>query len=243
MSDTRDPAHDGAIQEEATLLVPALLHELRHPLMGIKGGLELVARHAGSAVSKSPEWDLVVQQVARLEELLASYDELLSPGKAHPGAFRVDEVVRRALELLAFRLRRLGPRFSYETAQGQPWGWGTPNALLHAVTNLMHNANDAIDEAGGVGRLHLRVSTLDTRVEVRLSDEGTGIHDDARARLFTPRFTTKVPGKGTGLGLHIARTMMRSQGGEVRLVAQDDPQRVPWARTEFVIEVPSQAPR
>jgi signal transduction histidine kinase len=239
VSEGHEPLEDSESLEEATLLAPGLIHELRHPLVGIKGGLELVARRLGTALSGVEEWDLVLKQVRRVEELLHSYEGLLSPGRCAVAPFAVDEVVERAVELLAFRLRRLGRRFAWSALPARQLAWGAPNAVLHAVTNLLVNAVDAAEEAGGAARVELRVLPASERVEVRVSDEGGGIRADVRARLFQPRFTTKSAGKGTGLGLHIARAMMRNHGGTVRLVEDKDPSRLPWARTEFAVEIPA----
>ncbi len=227
--------------EEASLLAPGLIHELRSPLLGIKGGLELLGRRLGEPVTSSEEWRLVAAQLQRIEELLRSYQNLLSPARAQVLPFAVDEVVDHAVELLSFRLRRLGPRFSWSPPEAQIAAVGAPNALLHAITNLLLNAVDAVEETGIAGaRVELRVlRAIENRVEVRVSDEGSGIKPEARARLFEPRFTTKAEGRGTGLGLHIARTMMRNHGGAVRLVADDDPSRLSWARTEFTVELPA----
>jgi signal transduction histidine kinase len=153
--------------------------------------------------------------------------------------FVVDEVVERAVYLLSFRLRQLGRRFAWKGGAKKQSAWGAPNAVLHAITNLLLNAVDAAEEAGDAARVQLRVLQAGLGVEVRVSDEGSGIAPEARARIFEPRFTTKPPGKGTGLGLHIARAMMRSHGGSVRLVEESDPQRLPWARTEFTVEIPA----
>ena len=112
--------------------------------------------------------------------------------------------------------------------------------MLHAVTNVLVNAVDAAEVAGNGARVQLRVLPGNAAVEVRVSDEGTGIPPRDRARLFQPRFTTKERGKGNGLGLHIARTMMRNHGGGIRLVDEGDPERAPWARTEFSIEIPAE---
>jgi signal transduction histidine kinase len=75
-------------------------------------------------------------------------------------------------------------------------------------------------------------------VDVRISDEGPGIPGQLRGRIFEPRFTTKPPGRGSGLGLHVARRLMARQGGDVFLVGDADPARLPWAATEFCITVP-----
>jgi signal transduction histidine kinase len=239
LSERHEPLGDGESLEEATLLAPGLIHELRHPLVGIKGGLELVARRLGAALAGVEEWELVLKQVRRVEELLQSYQGLLSPGQRAVAPFVVDEVVERAVELLSFRVRRLGGRFAWSALPPRQFAWGAPNAVLHAVTNLLVNAVDAAEEAGDAARVELRVLPLAERVDVRVSDEGPGIGPEVRARLFQPRFTTKSAGKGTGLGLHIARAMMRNQGGTVRLVEDGDPARLPWARTEFAVEIPA----
>jgi signal transduction histidine kinase len=75
-------------------------------------------------------------------------------------------------------------------------------------------------------------------VEVRVSDEGVGIPEENRGRIFEPRFTTKPVRRGSGLGLHVARRLMSRYGGEVFLVNEEDPARLPWAVTEFCIAVP-----
>ena len=239
MGERQETPGDSESLEEATLLAPGLIHELRHPLAGIKGGLELVARRLGGALAGVEEWDLVLKQVRRVEELLHSYEGLLSPGRGSVAPFVVDEVVERAVELLSFRLRRLGHRFAWSALPARQFVSGAPNALLHAVTNLLVNAIDAAEEAAGAARVELRVLPAAERVEIRVSDEGRGIPPEIRARLFQPRFTTKRAGKGTGLGLHIARAMMRNHGGTVRLVEDGDQARLPWARTEFAVEIPA----
>lgn len=222
-------------QQEADLLGPGLIHEMRHPLLGIKAGLELIARRLGPQVTSLEDWEMVASQVARLEELFRSYQQLFTPDAAGPSRFAVEPVVQRAIDLLAWRVRRLGGRFSW-TRAGEHVGLGAPNALLHAVVNLLANALDAVDGGGAEAKVAVRV--LDEPLQIRISDDGSGISADDAARLFQARFTTKPDGKGTGLGLHIARAAMQRSGGEVRLVDAGDPQRLPWARTEFAVEIP-----
>jgi signal transduction histidine kinase len=216
---------------ESSLLAPGLIHEMRHPLLGIKAGLQLLAQELGEAVTKHEDWQMVSAQVARLEELFRTYQELFAP-QWRDSLFEVGPVVQRAIDLLAWRLRRLGPRFGWQKGTS-PKGAGSPQAVLHATTNLLMNALDAVEEAGGKGRVEVRL--LQSPAEIRISDEGSGVSTDVAGRIFEPRFTTKPIGKGTGLGLHIARQAMQRSGGDVRLVEASDPRRLPWARTEFSI--------
>jgi len=228
------PAGQQEQLEEAGLLGPGLIHEMRHPLLGIKAGLELIARRVGPRVTGLDDWQMVAAQVARLEELFRGYQQLFEPGAVPSTRFPVEPVVQRAVDLLSWRMRRLGARFEWGR-DGAREALGSATALLHAAVNVLANALDAVEEAGGRGRIALRV--LQGPLEVRVSDEGSGIAPEHQARLFQPRFTTKPPGRGTGLGLHIARQGMQWTGGDVLLVPPGDARRLSWAVTEFSIRL------
>ncbi len=229
--------HRDAAQESATL-GPGLLHELRQPLMGLQAGIELLSRELGPALASSEGFQLIVVQTQRLEQLMLGFRDLFA-ADGLPERFALQPVVERAVGLLRFRLRRLGPRFSLRDAPADLFCKSRPGALLHALTNLLNNAIDAVEQAGGTGRIEVRVlATASGPLQVRVSDEGAGIPAELRARLFVDSFTTKGPDKGTGLGLRIAREAIQRGGGTVRLVDENDPERAPWARTEFCIEVP-----
>lgn len=239
--DKLDRAEPEPISEACERLGATLIHEIRHPLLGIKAGLELLARTGGAAINGSADFRMVRLQAGRLEELLRTYQQLFSRETPECVEFAIAPVVRRSIELLEHRLSRLGPRFSIGEDPAAR-GWGTASAVLHALTNLVANALDALEQGGTEGRLAVRVlADADGGAEVRVSDEGPGIPDEHRDRLFTARFTTKSSGKGMGLGLQIARTLMGRFGGEVRLVPESDPLRLPWA-TEFSIRVPPAPP-
>jgi ActR/RegA family two-component response regulator len=220
------------------LLAAGLIHEIRHPLMGIKLGLQLVQKAMGDELTRQAEWPMVLGQVKRLEELLTSYQMLLSPDQDPPARFEVGPVVAKAIDLCMLRLQKLGPKFVGPPPAEKIFGFGTPSSLLHALNNVLLNALDALEEQGNSGRLHLRVLPNpkgDGRIDLRISDEGTGIPAATAQRVFEPRFTTKAREKGSGLGLSIARRMMESIGGEVALVDASDPARLPWAKTELRI--------
>jgi signal transduction histidine kinase len=221
--------------EEVELLGPGLIHEMRHPLVGIKAGLELISRRLGSEVTGLDDWQMVAAQVVRLEELFRSYQQLFAPEPAAGSRFSVETIVQRAVDLVAWRVRRLGPRFEWLREGGTHYAFGSTTALLHAAINLILNAVDAVEDAGGARRVAVRV--LGDPVAVRISDEGCGIAPEHVGRLFEARFTTKPAGRGTGLGLHIARQAMQRCGGTVRLVDAAEPRRLPWAVTEFAIEM------
>jgi signal transduction histidine kinase len=232
----RTPFEQVDVAEEAGVLAPSLIHEIRQPLTGALAGAELLARRLGSVLTSLEDWSLLTAQLDRMEELLRAYQDFIHPERHPTGPFEIKPVIDRAVALQTFRLRKLGPRFSFEPDEPLR-GLGLPNALLHAATNLLVNALDAIDAAGATGRLAVRVVRVESEIQVRISDEGTGIPDELREKIFEARFTTKS--HGTGLGLAIARRMMAAFAGGIEISPEGDPRRLPWARTEFVLKVPA----
>src|SRR6266545_4462566 len=211
---------------DADLVAPSLLHELRQPLMGADAAARLLERAFGAALARDGEWRVLRAQLERLGEILLEYEGLLRATDEAPSRYAVGPVVARSVGLLAHRVRPLARRFGLAREDGDREGFGDPSALVHAATNVLANALDAVEGVAG---------------EPRVSDEGIGIAHEHRARLFEARFTTKAPGRGTGLGLHLSRRLMARHGGEVFLVPERDPARLAWAVTEFCIAVPAPA--
>ncbi|HEX9398924.1 MAG TPA: HAMP domain-containing sensor histidine kinase [Anaeromyxobacter sp.] len=227
---------------DADLVAPSLLHELRQPLMGADASARLLERAFGAALARDGEWLVLRSQLERLGEILLEYEGLLRAADEAPARYVVGAVVSRAVALLAHRIRPLARRFGFVREVEEREGFGDPAALVHAATNVLANALDALEGVPGEPRVHVRVlAARRGGVEVRISDEGVGIAPEHRAHLFEPRFTTKAPGRGTGLGLHLSRRLMARHGGEVFLVPERDPARLAWAVTEFCIAVPAPA--
>ncbi|HEX9306010.1 MAG TPA: HAMP domain-containing sensor histidine kinase [Anaeromyxobacter sp.] len=224
---------------DADLVAPSLLHELRQPLMGADASARLLERAFGAALARDDEWRVLRAQLERLGEILLEYEGLLRATDEAPSRYAVGPVVARSVALLAHRVRPLARRFGLAREEGDCEGFGDPGALVHAATNVLANALDAVEGVAGEPRVHVRVLAAPRGgVEVRVSDEGIGIAHEHRARLFEARFTTKAPGRGTGLGLHLSRRLMARHGGGVFLVPERDPARLAWAVTEFCIAVP-----
>jgi two-component system NtrC family sensor kinase len=92
------------------------------------------------------------------------------------------------------------------------------HGLLQAGLNLVLNSIDAVEEAGISGLVHVRSYCDDRWVFVSVEDNGPGVPDNLRERIFDPFMSTKPVGKGTGLGLSVSRQLIRSGGGELSLM-------------------------
>ncbi len=89
-----------------------------------------------------------------------------------------------------------------------------PQRLNQVFLNLIVNAAQAIPKSGTVT---VRTRAEGDRVTVEVTDTGTGIPEEKLLRIFDPFFTTKPAGEGTGLGLHLAATIVRDHGGEIQV--------------------------
>jgi two-component system, NtrC family, sensor kinase len=97
----------------------------------------------------------------------------------------------------------------------EPVVMNTDKQMVEQVlVNLISNAVYAIKEKGGRrGRIEIETVKDGTMLEIRISDNGTGISEEDQKRMFDLFFTTKPPGKGTGLGLSICQNIIGKLGG------------------------------
>ena len=95
-----------------------------------------------------------------------------------------------------------------------------PSLLSQVILNVLLNAKDAC--AGRQNRwIKVDFAQIKENFEIRIRDSGPGVEKSIQNRIFQPVFTTKGPGKGTGLGLHIAEQLMVNQGGSLTYDAND----------------------
>ncbi len=111
-----------------------------------------------------------------------------------------------------------------------------PRALFQVFVNLLRNALDAVEGMGARGRVRVAVARSAEAIEVRVSDNGTGISASDLRRVFEPFFTTKEVGRGTGLGLPISARIVERCGGAIRIESE------PGQGTEVLVTLPVAVP-
>lgn len=146
---------------------------------------------------------------------------------------RVDVCIglEQTLVILRHRLKE-GVEVRREFADDLPEIEAAGSELNQVWTNLIDNAVDAM---GGRGTLTLRAERHGDGVRVSVCDTGPGISEAIRERLFEPFATSKPPGSGTGLGLHISHSVVARHGGRI------DVDSAP-GRTCFIVTLPGRAP-
>ncbi|HEU5457047.1 MAG TPA: ATP-binding protein [Terracidiphilus sp.] len=198
-------------------LARRLAHELKNPLFPLQLTVENMVR----ARELSPEeFDEVFREsattltaeIANLKTIIGRFSDFSKMPRPEIQRIDAKEVVERVRSLYATTaaLREAKIEFQWEVAP-EPMPLDADPELLHrALSNLVLNAMDAMPE-GGV--LKLSANPHDDKVEMRVSDTGTGLTTEECERLFTPYYTTKQ--HGTGLGLAIVQSVVADHAGTI----------------------------
>jgi signal transduction histidine kinase len=171
--------------------------------------------------------------VGRISEIVGAVKGYAYLDQAPVQRVDVRAGLEQTLVILRHRLRdgvEVVREFDEELPEIEAFG----SELNQVWTNLVDNAVDAME---GRGTLTLRAESDPDGdgVRVTVCDSGSGIPDEIRARLFEPFYTTKPPGKGTGLGLHISHNVVGRHGGRIEVSSEP-------GTTCFVVSLPASLP-
>jgi hypothetical protein len=191
-------------------MATGLAHEIKNPLAGLSGALELLAEDLGGNPRQADVVGEMRHQVARLTHTMESLLSFARPPKARLRDTDLNATLENVLFLI--RQQRRLAAVHVESDLGQvPHVLADPNQLEQVFLNLCLNACQAMGSAGG--RLTVRSRLAEGRVTVDLEDTGPGIPEHVRPNLFKPFFTTKR--EGTGLGLAISARIVAEHGGNI----------------------------
>ena len=211
---------EGRLREQASLarvgqMAAVVAHEVRNPLAGIKGAMQVLAARRPEG---DPEAGVMHDIVARVDSLSFLINDLLL--FARPTPPRLSAVSLAALLAEVVATAKTDP-----TARNMVIDVASPDAVFEAdadlvkamLLNLVLNSAHAMK---GEGRIEVRglIETHAVRIGVR--DHGPGIADAVVAQMFEPFFTTKT--RGGGLGLAIARRTAELHGGTLAYVKPPD---------------------
>jgi two-component system nitrogen regulation sensor histidine kinase GlnL len=199
------------------VLAAAMAHEIKNPLLGIRGAAQLLREELMPADTREYT-EVIIREADRLNALM---EEMLDFARPHPLSRTLvnlhqvlDSVI--VLERPSYSGRGVLIRQHYDPSL--PDIWADRNRLTQVFLNLVRNAWEAMPH-GGMLTLTTGRSSEPVRVGpgggpmlvVELSDEGIGIAPEVQQKLFTPFFTTKA--KGSGLGLAVSHKIIEEHGG------------------------------
>ena len=195
-------------------LSAGLAHEVRNPLNAALLQLELLERRLRRDRQETryiEPTELARSEIERLTSLLNDFLAFARPPELHAELHDVAALLRQVVELEALTAERRGATLDLVDAEPLVVEVDAPK-LRQVVLNLVRNAIEAVS-AGG----HVKLSLLrgDPRFVIRVEDDGPGIPEHVRSRMYEPFFSTKE--NGTGLGMSIVHSLVALHGGAIEL--------------------------
>lgn len=211
----RDITAAKEVDQMKSAIIAMVSHELRTPLTSIRALSELLVQHDFSPDESRELLRSINRESERLARLIANILDVarIEAGKMpyYPRALALRPIVEQAISMLASQTH--GHRFIVTIPDTLPWLLADPERLRQILDNLLSNAVKYSPDGGAI---EVGASAGEREVEVWVSDEGVGIPFEQRDRVFE-RFHRLERGNvgGTGLGLHIARSLVELHGGRI----------------------------
>jgi signal transduction histidine kinase len=192
-------------------MAATVAHEIKNPLSAIKSIAQSMREDETVTREYGRDLELIVGETDRLSRSLT---QLLSFARTAPPAAmpcRVDELLRTSAELFRGEARNRGIAIVWKCDTEAELDGPGAAAVRDALSNLLANA---LQIAGK--HIELIATQQDTQISIAVSDDGPGIPEHLRERIWQPFFTTKQ--RGTGLGLAIVRKRLEEAGGSANLL-------------------------
>ena len=221
-------------------LAAGVAHEVKNPLAVILFAIDYIAD-----TMPSPDENTITaltdarEAVMRADSVIRGLLDFSTATELTTTAQDVNAMLRRGLLLVRHALTKAHVFVVEELEEGLPPAMLDRNKVEQVFVNLMINAVDAMPSGGTlvVRSRRDRLTEVGQEVGIRktdrfqvgqsvivveIEDTGTGIDEACRSRLFDPFFTTKPPGKGTGLGLAVCKSIVALHGGTIRIANKAD---------------------
>jgi signal transduction histidine kinase len=200
--------HFATLGEIAT----GLAHEIRNPLAGIAGVLDIVGR---DMPQNSPAREVMADAKQEAVQINRILSDLLETARPRPPQFRPADLVGTVEHAVHFAHQQSVTKridIGLEVLRELPPIEHDPNQINQVLLNLLLNAVQSMDKPGTI-RVTLDVDANGKWAMVSVTDEGKGIAPEHLPNIFRPFFTTK--GHGTGLGLSLAKRTIEAHGGDI----------------------------
>jgi len=208
------------------MLAAGVAHEINNPMTSVAGYAEALQRRLREtpALLNDPRMkdfpgylDIIVREVYRCKAIIDSLLSFSRKSDGSLGSVDLNSVICEVLELVRHQGRDKNIRLEENLRIPLPLVSGDASSLRQVFLNLVLNAVQAIEESG--------VVTIETTLEeggviARVRDTGTGIAPEMLDQIWNPFFTTKVVGKGQGLGLAVTYDIIKKHEGSIEVHSQ-----------------------
>jgi two-component system NtrC family sensor kinase len=213
-------------------------HELNNPLTSIAGLSELLLEREPGREMPREHLRVIHEQAERAGRIVRNLLTFARKGVPEKAAVDLNDVAARTALLIVYELQLHGIELDSALSPEPIVVLGDRYEMQQVLLNLVNNAVQAVSglEAGRPRRISVHTSRVEGQAVLAVRDTGPGVPPHLASYLFTPFFTTKGPGEGTGLGLSLSYGLVKSHGGVLTY------ETLPDGGAEFRITLPFYEP-
>jgi two-component system NtrC family sensor kinase len=211
-------------------------HEVGTPLNLISGHVQLLRARLAADPQAQPRLETISAQIERIERIVRAMLDRTRPEAVVLSPLDLNALLLRIFDATAPALEARYVRLETDLEAELPHIAGDADRLQQVFINLINNSLDAMPDGGhlsvrtgivaaaanqsGARAVELTDAARSPQVFIEFSDNGCGMTDSLRARIFDPFYTTKESGHGTGLGLVVVRQVIREHHGEIEVESE-----------------------
>ncbi|MEI6747709.1 MAG: [Fe-Fe] hydrogenase large subunit C-terminal domain-containing protein [Bacteroidota bacterium] len=216
-------------------LSAGIAHELNNPLGVITMYSNILKEELTPDNPMQKDLELIVEQADRCKKIVGGLLNFARKNQVNITEIDINHLTERSISSV---ITPANVKIALNSLVRDPMTWLDYDQMAQVLTNLIKNAVEAMP-VGGI----IRIQVSDTRdnIHFQIADEGTGISKENMDKLFTPFFTTKGLGKGTGLGLPIIYGIVKMHKGDITVDSNADG-KTGHTGTTFRITLPRRKP-
>ncbi len=201
-------------------LAAGIAHEVGSPLTAISSLAQLMYEKS------EDEWDrdklkMIRDQIDRISRIVRELVNFSKPISTTVGEVSVNNVIEEAYQIISYDKRLKHFKFDMQLFPNIPHIQISFDQLLQVLINILLNAGDALENKRD-GKISIHSRLVGEKIIISIIDNGVGIPKDKLDHIFEPFYTTKKPGKGTGLGLWVCYNIIQGFAGEIIVESEPD---------------------
>jgi len=202
-------------------LAAGIAHEIGNPVGVVLGYIDLMKNQDLSAPEMKDALERCESEINRINRIIRQLLDYSRPSKTEPRPVNIHSLLLETVEMLEPQPIMSGIEVKKRLQSPKDLVLGDEARIKQVFVNIMLNAADAIDEKRRsnheTDRANITIETQNTggSIKITFEDTGCGIAQGSINRIFDPFYSTKEPGKGTGLGLAVSYRIIEQMGGEI----------------------------
>lgn len=213
-------------------MAAGIAHEINNPLTSVIGFSELLVNNENLSPEIKEHVQIIADGSNRVKEIVKRMLNFARQTQSVKSSVSVNELIESTLSLRSYVLRTANIEVIKNLSDDLPWITADAGQIQQVFLNIIVNAEYSMKKSHGHGTLNITTEKSGGYIRISLRDDGAGMSSEVKNKLFTPFFTTKTNGEGTGLGLSLSHSIILGHGGTIEVKSE------PGKGAEFIVMLP-----